>query len=88
MFIETDSDTHWVAARQIAVQVGDVVQASEGMPMTDFESKSLNRTFDVVYFAGALQNLSAPALPDGHPEQGLRRRLQFPGDDGGRRYHD
>ena len=61
------------------VQVGDTVQAFQGMPMTNFESKSLNRTFDVVYFLGALENLSTPAtsamsegqpssaLPPGHP---------------------
>ena len=67
VLIETDRDTRWVAGRQITVQVGDVVQASQGMAMPDFESTSLNRTFDVVYFAGALENLSAPALPEGHP---------------------
>lgn len=67
VLIETDRDTLWVAGRQITVQVGDVVQASQGMAMPEFESTSLNRTFDVVYFAGALENLSAPALPEGHP---------------------
>ncbi len=74
--IDTDRDTRWVAGRQIAVTVGDVVQASQGMAMSQFESKSLNRTFDVVYFAGAMENLSTPAvsesqpggaLPTGHP---------------------
>jgi len=72
VLIETDRNTIWVAGRQIAVQVGDVVQASQGMPMANFESKTLNRTFEVVYFAGTLENLSAPArsesaLPAGHP---------------------
>lgn len=71
VFIETELDALWVAGRQIAVQVGDVVQASEGMAMPEFESKTLNRTFDVVYFAGALVNLSAPALPEGHPDDAL-----------------
>ncbi|MDH3692324.1 MAG: nucleotide-binding protein, partial [Gammaproteobacteria bacterium] len=37
----------------------------------EFESKSLNRTFDVVYFAGALENLSAPALPEGRTGSAL-----------------
>ena len=67
VFIETDQDSRWVAGREIAVEVGDVVQASQGTAMSEFESKSLNRTFDVVYFAGALVNLSTPALPEGHP---------------------
>ena len=71
VFIETERNTIWVAGRQIAVQVGDVVQASQGMAMTEFESKTLNRTFDVLFFAGALENLSAPALPEGHPDDAL-----------------
>jgi len=67
VLIETDRDSIWVAGRQTPVQVGDVVQASDGMAMTDFESKSLNRTFDVVYFSGGLENLSAPALAEDQP---------------------
>lgn len=71
VFIETEQDKRWVAARETAVQVGDLVQVSQGMAMADFESKSLNRTFDVVYFVDRLENLSAPALPEGHPESAL-----------------
>jgi len=67
VFIETGRDKIWVAGREIAVQVGDVVRASQGMPMSEFESKSLNRTFDVIYFAGGLENLSASSLPEDHP---------------------
>jgi hypothetical protein len=81
VLIKTDQDERWVAVPQTAVLVDDVVQIGKGMPMSDFESKTLNRTFDVVYFAGGLQNLTAPAaaapapspvasgaaLPPGHP---------------------
>jgi hypothetical protein len=81
VFLKTDQDERWVAVPKTAVLVDDVVQTGEGMPMSDFESKTLNRTFDVVYFAGGLQNLTAPgaaapapapvdsteALPPGHP---------------------
>jgi len=79
VFIETDHDKHWMATQQTAVQVGDTVQAPQGMPMANFESKSLNRTFDVVYFLSGLENLSAPdlaesqpgiALPESHPSIG------------------
>ena len=61
VLLENSDQHHWVAGPATAVQVGDVLQASTGMAMTDFSSNSLNRTFDVIYFAGALQNLSAPA---------------------------
>jgi hypothetical protein len=67
VFIETDNDQRWMATRQTAVQVGDKVQAFPGMPMTEFESKSLNRTFDVVYFLDGLENLSAPTSPAAQP---------------------
>ena len=65
VFIETAQDQRWVAAMDTSVQVGDIVQTDQGMPMAQFESKTLNRTFEVVYFVGALQNLSAPVAPDG-----------------------
>lgn len=77
--IQTDKDQRWVASRQIAVKVGDVVQANEGMPMQEFTSQTLNRTFDVVYFVDTLQNLSSDAVPaalphpipeSGHPPVG------------------
>jgi hypothetical protein len=80
VLVETDQDQRWAAAQQAAVSVGDVVQMGTGMPMTGFTSKTLNRTFDVLYFVDGLQNLSAPAvaatqgaaaLPEGHPATGM-----------------
>ena len=77
--IETDTDKRWMASRQIAVKVSDVVQANEGMPMQDFTSQTLDRTFQVVYFVDSLQNLSSdaapaalphPIPPAGHPPTG------------------
>lgn len=44
----------WVAAPETTVKVGDSVVANDAMPMTNFHSKTLNRTFDVVYFSGSL----------------------------------
>ena len=67
VFVETDQDKRWIAARQSAVKVGDVVQTQQGMPMSDFKSQTLNREFDVVYFVDGLQNLSASSMPAGQP---------------------
>ena len=76
VLIKSDQEEFWLAVPKTGVMVNDVVQASQGMAMPNFESKSLNRTFDVVYFAGGLQNLTTPAptaeqpaaaLPPGHP---------------------
>jgi len=80
--IDTGTKKVWVAAPQFAVKVGDKVAVAEGMPMNNYHSKTLNRTFDVVYFSGsATVNGAAPVvaagggaplkatdeLPKGHP---------------------
>ena len=67
MLLDTAAGQRWVATQQTPVAVGDVVQTIQGMAMQQFTSESLNRTFEVIYFSGALQNLSATTLPAGHP---------------------
>ncbi|MDH5617324.1 MAG: hypothetical protein OEZ11_01655 [Gammaproteobacteria bacterium] len=58
--LETSRDQRWVAGPETSIAVGDIVQVSQGMPMTDFTSKTLNRTFDVVFFVDAIDNLTSP----------------------------
>ena len=76
VLLDTAAGQRWVAAQQTPVAVGDIVQTNQGMAMQNFTSPSLDRTFEVIYFSGALQNLSATtmsagqpatALPPGHP---------------------
>ena len=76
VLLETAEGQRWMAANQTAVKVGDVLQTGQGMPMTEFRSNSLDRTFDVIYFVDGFRNLSASALPavdagdtlpEGHP---------------------
>ena len=67
VLLETSDEQRWVAGPQTAVQAGDIIQTGQGMPMQQFTSNTLNRTFEVLYFVGALGNLSAPTLPQGHP---------------------
>ena len=59
VLLDTAEGQRWVAAQQTPVAVGDTVQTNQGMAMQNFTSQSLNRTFEVIYFSGALQNLSA-----------------------------
>jgi hypothetical protein len=61
VLIDSDGQQLWIAGPETAVEVGDIVQASTRMPMTDFTSETLGRTFEILYFSGSLQNLSAPA---------------------------
>jgi hypothetical protein len=68
VFIENEEQKLWAAGPESVVGIGDIVQVSTRMPMSNFESKSLGRTFDVIYFSSVLQNLSAPApAVEGHP---------------------
>lgn len=72
--LERDGKNVWVALPVTKVQVGDELAALPGMRMDKFTSKSLNRTFDVIYFSSGVAGngaASAPAesvLPPGHPK--------------------
>lgn len=66
----------WAAAPELKVAVGEQVVLSSGVPMADFHSKTLNRTFDVVYFVDRIEVTrgdsagkptgNAPSAPTGH----------------------
>ena len=72
VLLDTGETEEWHAAQQSTVSVGDVLQTSRGMAMQQFNSKTLDRTFEVIYFSGALENLSAtPTMPEGHPTTAL-----------------
>jgi len=74
--VDTGSEKLWAAAPEFKVKVGDAVAVPQGMPMANYESKTLKRTFDVVYFVDAImvggaqpQSAAASpnAMPQGHP---------------------
>lgn len=81
--IDTGPTKVWVAAPQFVVKAGDNVTVADALPMTNYQSRTLNRTFDVVYFSGSVAvngvpiaggapaaTGAAPAaggLPKGHP---------------------
>ena len=44
----------WAAGPETAVAVGDTVSLPEGAPMKGYHSKTLDRTFDMVYFVPAI----------------------------------
>jgi hypothetical protein len=67
VLLNLGEEQRWYAGPVTAIAVGDIVQTGNGMSMGAFTSKTLNRTFEDLYFVGALGNLSAPTLPQGHP---------------------
>lgn len=57
VLVELESEQRWFAGPSAQINVGDVVSFNEeGIAMTEFHSKSLNRDFDVIYFVNAIQN--------------------------------
>ena len=71
--IETPSGSAWAAAPQTNVTVGETVSFPTTMPMQNFHSKTLQRTFPLVFFAPSFQKKGANGepttkeLPAGHP---------------------
>eukprot|EP01035_Chromulina_nebulosa_P034591 gene34591-46426_t len=61
--IDTGAAKVWAAAPQFIVKVGDKVTVADAMPMTNYQSKTLKRTFDVVYFSGNVAVNGAPSTP-------------------------
>ena len=49
--LEKDGNKRWVAAPTMQVSLGQELNLQNGMPMTNFSSKALNRTFDSIIFS-------------------------------------
>jgi hypothetical protein len=52
--VTQNKKTVWLAATTVAAKKGDVVRFDDGMVMTNFHSKTLNRTFPSVTFVNRL----------------------------------
>jgi hypothetical protein len=46
----------WAAGPKVTVKTGDTVTLPAGMPMENYRSSTLDRTFPVVWFVGAIRN--------------------------------
>ena len=77
VLLNTDSGKIWAAATETSVKVGQRVSVSAGELMTDFSSKSLNRTFDKIYFVSGIYPEGAleKAADQGHGMAGSSRTV-------------
>ena len=74
--LKGEKDEVWVAAPVFDAKVGETVSVSLDMPMANFQSKTLNRTFEMLYFVqdvarngqplAAANRPAAPALMGSH----------------------
>jgi hypothetical protein len=53
--IDTDAGIVWAAVPRTEIQEGDLVLLPSAYPMAQFYSPSLERRFDVIYFAPSVQ---------------------------------
>ena len=68
--METANGKKWAAVKKAQVKVGQEVAIAGAMLMKDFTSKSLDRTFEEIYFgslAGDKAMGEAGKMPPGHP---------------------
>lgn len=68
--IDTGKGLAWVAGPLTKVNVGDTVEATNGIPMIDFRSTTLDRTFDEIHLVSAIrvksqQKSSSESAPGG-----------------------
>lgn len=54
VFVENSLGKQWVALPESEVKVGDEITYMQGMTMTDFYSKTLDRTFEAIIFSGGI----------------------------------
>ena len=54
--VETENTTVWVAAPTTKINVGSTITFSTEMPMQDFHSDSMNKTFPLIYFVSRFIN--------------------------------
>lgn len=71
--LKTAQGEAWAAVPKTDAAVGTEVTVAGAMPMTDFESKTLNRKFDLVYFGtlGGEQGGAQPGQPGGMGGMGM-----------------
>jgi hypothetical protein len=75
VLVDTGTNKVWVAAPAFKVKVGDSAAVAQAMAMPKYHSKTLNRDFDVVYFAGGVvvngveptAGVETRELPKNHP---------------------
>ena len=67
VYVDTGSEKVWAAGPQVEVSVGQVVVMDAGMAMPDFHAKSLDRTFETIYFVSYIRDHDDAEHPQGSP---------------------
>ena len=76
--VDSGKEKYWVAAPTVALIKGSMVSFVPNMPMSNFTSKSLDRTFDLVYFVAQIytdQAIDHPAKSEATKTAGAEVRI-------------
>ena len=65
VYVRLEENGNWVASTPIPVVVGDKVKYTGGMMMKDFNSRTLNRSFEYILFASKLEVVNQ-VIADAH----------------------
>ena len=61
--VDTGKEKIWAAAPEFQVKVGDLVTVPQGALMQNYQSKTLNRTFEQIYFVSGIYVAGAEPTP-------------------------
>ena len=65
--VEEKGKRLWVAVTEVKVKPGDEVEFPDSPPLENFQSKTLNRTFDKIILAPAIRINGEPGQMGAHP---------------------
>ena len=66
--VKTKDSTVWAAAPTTQVKVGSKITFSTQMPMQNFHSESIDRTFPLIYFVGKFETNGSATQPSPHTQ--------------------
>ncbi|ABB33267.1 peptidase S1 and S6 chymotrypsin/Hap [Geobacter metallireducens RCH3] len=67
--IEENGAPLWVAVTQTTISIGDIIEFPDSPPMTGFNSKSMNMTFDKITFAAGIRIVQRGNVEFKSPEE-------------------
>ncbi len=72
--VEDNDREYWIATSKTAVDAGSSVYFKPGLEMVNFQSKELNKTFDVIYFVQQVSTTPEMPAGGGYPGMGENER--------------
>ena len=69
--VDTGKEKVWAAGPVTPLKVGDTIAFSTGMPIKDYKSKSIDRTFELVYFVTSFNTGGTKAATNTDPHAAM-----------------